>query len=208
MFNKKTALSWMAMVTVAALAIAACSPAAAPSTPEGTAVIPNTGATSEATPAAGGGGNATILVSTNSSLGQILTDAKGMTLYAYTNDQPDVSNCTGSCATNWPPVTVVTGTTPTAGQGISVTVGTLTRSDGTLQVTVNHLPVYTFASDANPGDVNGQGKGGMWFVLDASGNLVKTMSGTQAAPGGTSPAPASTAAAPADTPAAPATTYP
>ncbi len=227
MFHKKTALSWITTVAVAALVIAACSPAATPAVPTDTAVapsavpsdtpaatqavIPNSGATAAATTAPGGGSSATILVTANSSLGQILTDANGKTLYAFTKDQADTSNCTGSCATNWPPLAVVTGTTPTAGDGITVTLGTLTRADGTLQVTVNHMPVYTSASDVNPGDANGQGKGGVWFVLDASGNLVNTMSGTPMAPASTAAAPADTAAAPADTaaaPAAPATTYP
>jgi len=211
MFHQKTALSWMTMLAVAALVIAACSPAATPavstdtaappssvpsdtSVPTTQAVVPNTGATPEATAVTGGGAGATIMVATNSSLGQILTDANGKTLYAFTNDAPDVSNCTGSCATNWPPLAVAQGTMPTAADGITVTLGTLTRADGTLQVTVNHIPVYTWASDANAGDTGGQGKGGVWFALDASGNLVKT----------TSAAPADTSAAP---PAIP-TTYP
>jgi len=200
MFHKKTLLSWMSIAAVAALVIAACSPAAAPSTPEGTAVIPNTGATSEATPAAGGGGNATIIVSTNSSLGQILTDAKGKTLYVYTQDTPGVSKCSDNCANLWPPLTVNQGETPVAGPGVSGTLGTLTRPDGTLQVTVNNLPVYYWSKDTNMGDATGQGVGGFWFVLDAGGNPVK---GTPAAPAATSAVPASTSAAPADTSATP-----
>jgi len=38
-------------------------------------------------------------------LGPTLVDAKGMTLYTWGNDTtPGKSLCTGSCATNWPPL--------------------------------------------------------------------------------------------------------
>jgi predicted lipoprotein with Yx(FWY)xxD motif len=217
MFHNKTVLSWITVATMAALVIAACSPAptlaptdtAAPPPPaptdtavlpspvssdtpasatdtplpEATAEIPNTGATAEATPMAA----PTIMVSMNSSLGQILTDVRGKTLYVYTQDTPGVSNCTGNCATLWPPLTVAQGETPVAGSGVSSTLGTLTRPDGTIQVTVNNLPVYYWSKDANSGDATGQGVGGFWFVLDPSGSLVK---GTSATPAGTSATPA------------------
>ena len=206
MSYKKNALSWVALAAALALVVAACAPAPTPAptdtavppspvpsetaplptettAPAATAAIPNTGATAEATAMAG----STVMLSMNSSLGDILTDANGNALYAFLSDQPDVSNCTGTCATNWPPLTVPQGTTPTAGDGITVTLGTLNRADGSLQVTVNHMPVYTFASDANPGDTNGQGKANLWYVLDASGTLVKTMPATPAATATTYP---------------------
>jgi predicted lipoprotein with Yx(FWY)xxD motif len=208
MHHQKTLLSWMTMAAMAALVIAACAPATTlaptdtvsplpsdtPPAPAATAVIPNTGATAAPT--------ATIVVLTNSSLGQILTDAKGMTLYAYLNDSPDVSNCSGQCAANWPPLTIPQGTTPTAGDGITATLGTVTRADGSLQVSVNHMPVYYFASDTTPGDASGQGKGGVWYVFDASGNLVKTPVST-ATPGSS----ASMVGIVTDTPVAAPTTY-
>jgi predicted lipoprotein with Yx(FWY)xxD motif len=125
-----------------------------------------------------------------------------MTLYAYLNDKPDVSNCTDQCATNWPPLTVSQGTTPMAGDGITVTLGTLTRADGPVQVTVNHMPVYYFASDTTAGDARGQGKGGVWYVFDASGNLVKTSTST-ATPGSSG----STGGTVTDTPVPAPTTY-
>ena len=37
-------------------------------------------------------------------LGEVFTDAEGMTLYTYDADKPGESNCTGICAVIWPPV--------------------------------------------------------------------------------------------------------
>ena len=42
--------------------------------------------------------------------------------------------------------------------------GTITRTNGAKQVTYNGLPLYRFASDAKPGDTNGQGVAHIWFV--------------------------------------------
>jgi len=34
-------------------------------------------------------------------------------------------------------------------------------------------PLYRFAGDAAPGDTNGQGSGGSWFVIGTNGKLIK-----------------------------------
>jgi len=121
-----------------------------------------------------------IMVAQNAALGNILTDAKGMTLYAFTKDTPGTSNCTGDCAGIWPPLVVAQGVTPTAASGFTGTLGTIQRSDGTTQVTVNNMPVYLWVKDKNPGDTTGQGVGKVWFVLDAAGNIVNTLLPTAA----------------------------
>ena len=41
---------------------------------------------------------------TDPKLGKILVDGKGMTLYMYTKDDPNKSNCTAGCLTAWPPL--------------------------------------------------------------------------------------------------------
>ncbi len=51
-------------------------------------------------------------------------------------------------------------------------VGTIDAPSGT-QLTVNQLPLYTFAADAAPGDVNGQGVGGVWWAAGADGNPIQ-----------------------------------
>lgn len=159
-------------VTVMAILLAACAPATSAPT-----ALPNTGPT--AAPATQA---PVILISNHVMLGNLLTDSKGMTLYVFKKDTPGVSNCSGQCSANWPPLVVPGGTTPTAISGFTGTLGTIQRNDGTTQVTVNNQPVYTWMKDKVPGDVNGQGVGKVWFVLDASGNVISTLLPTPTAP--------------------------
>ncbi len=109
--------------------------------------------------------DATVQVSKDAKLGDILTDSKGMTLYHFAQDQANVSNCNAGCATAWPPLTVAAGQTPAAGDGITGKLGTLTRQDGSLQVTYNGLPLYFFGGDSKAGDTNGQGVAGAWSIV-------------------------------------------
>jgi predicted lipoprotein with Yx(FWY)xxD motif len=53
--------------------------------------------------------------------------------------------------------------------GVTGHVGTITRDDGTRQVTLNGLPLYTFAGDAAAGDTTGQGKQGFWWAVATDG---------------------------------------
>jgi len=110
----------------------------------------------------------------NTSLGMVLTDAQGRTLYMFVPDQAaGASTCYDQCATAWPPV-LTTGS-PVAGTGIDASLlGTTNRTDGTVQVTYNKLPLYLFAQDSAAGDVNGQGVKNVWYVMDAKGTVVKT----------------------------------
>ena len=113
-------------------------------------------------------GGATISVGS----GSFLIDAKGMTLYLYTKDSAGTSVCTGGCANNWPPLTV-TGQ-PSAGTGVTASlIGTTTRADGSTQVTYNGHPLYYYKSDSAAGDKNGQGVGGVWYVVSATGDAMK-----------------------------------
>jgi predicted lipoprotein with Yx(FWY)xxD motif len=102
---------------------------------------------------------------TKASLGKILVDAKGMTLYVFTRDTPGKSTCTGAFIQTWHPLTVTTGVSPTAVPGITGTLGIITRDTGDLQVTYNRMPLYSFAKDTRPGDTNGQGVNNVWFIV-------------------------------------------
>ncbi len=105
----------------------------------------------------------------DSSLGQILVDGGGMTLYMFVPDNQGPSTCTGGCADAWPGLPGPA----TAGDGVTGTLGTATRpDDSSEQVTINGWPLYRFAQDTAPGDVNGQDSGDKWYVLDASGTPV------------------------------------
>ena len=97
---------------------------------------------------------------------QMLVTAKGMTLYLFTPDTKNQSNCTGNCAKIWPPLVVPSGmTAPTSLAGLSGVFATMSRADGTTQLTYDGSPLYTFAKDAKPGDINGQGIGGVWWAV-------------------------------------------
>lgn len=112
----------------------------------------------------------------NSKLGKILTDSKGMTLYMFTPDKGGKPVCYGKCAKTWPPLT--TQGKPKAAKGVSASgLGTVPRKDGSTQVTYKGHPLYHFASDSKPGDTNGQGLGGKWYVLSPSGQAVKNTGG-------------------------------
>ena len=116
---------------------------------------------------------ATIETSEHHQLGTILVGADGNTLYVFTKDGPNKSNCSGRCAQTWPPHT--TAGEPTAGEGITASMlGTITREDGSTQVTYNHHPLYCFANDEKPGDTNGQGFGGAWFAVSPAGDPITT----------------------------------
>lgn len=120
---------------------------------------------------AGSGGtaqNAALSTAQSASLGTIVTDSKGRTVYLYTKDtaSPSSATCSGACAQNWPPVPANSG----AVQGIDKSlVGSVTRPDGTKQMTLAGWPLYEFAGDSSAGDAKGQGVGGVWFAVTPSG---------------------------------------
>jgi predicted lipoprotein with Yx(FWY)xxD motif len=184
----------LALAAVAAIALAACgddddddaAPAAAVTTEAAPAptdapatTAPASGGLyggdggSTATTAAGtAGGEGAVLVA-DSDLGQILTASNGMTLYMFMPDAQGDPTCTADCATAWPPLTVEDGAAASGGDGVDGSLlGTATHSEAGTQVTYNGWPLYYFAADSAPGDTNGQGQGGVWYVLDPSGNPV------------------------------------
>jgi predicted lipoprotein with Yx(FWY)xxD motif len=157
----------LALVLLAVLAFTACSedqPAVSPTSPSPTLSSPSPTPTTQAT--------GTITVA-SSSLGNIVVDAEGRTLYLFMQDTGGTSTCTGGCASTWPPL-VVTGA-PQAGAGVTASLlGTTQRSDGSTQVTYNGHPLYHYALDASPGDTKGQGIGGNWFVVSPSGEAIQS----------------------------------
>ena len=98
----------------------------------------------------------------------ILTDFFGLTLYTFDDDEPGVSNCAGSCEDAWPPMDPVVDNLA-AGEGVAGVVGLVTRDDGFRQVTYNDQPLYYFSNDAEAGDRNGDGIGGVWHIILVGG---------------------------------------
>jgi predicted lipoprotein with Yx(FWY)xxD motif len=109
-----------------------------------------------------------------SSLGRILVDSKGITLYDFPRDHGTTSSCYGACAALWPPL--ITKSKPVAGPGVRASLlGTTKRKDGKLEVTYNGHPLYYFVSDRKPGQTTGQALnqfGAPWWVLSPAGKEI------------------------------------
>ena len=90
-----------------------------------------------------------------------------MTLYHLSGEQGGRFICsTSTCESNWHPL--VASGTPSGAQSL----GTVKRPDGAEQVTFKGTPLYTFAQDAKPGDVKGQGfkDVGTWSAVTTGGS--------------------------------------
>jgi predicted lipoprotein with Yx(FWY)xxD motif len=158
-----------ALLVLAALAVAGCGGGGSSNA-------------SSAPPTTASGAAATVGVS-NEGLGNILVNSKGRTLYLFTRDSGTMSECSGACAVNWPPLKA--SGKPTIGSGANASlVSTTSRSGGGKQVTYNGHPLYLFKGDKSAGDTNGQALnafGGNWYALTPAGDQV---SGTSSGSGG------------------------
>jgi predicted lipoprotein with Yx(FWY)xxD motif len=125
--------------------------------------------------------SAVVKVSVNKKMGKaILVDGRGFTLYLYTADQRNQSQCVNDaqyhCSKAWPPLR--SSGKPHAGRGVKAALlGTIKRKDGAPQVTYHGHPLYTDAgaakfslvADSKPGDTNGQAFLGIWYVVSPGG---------------------------------------
>jgi predicted lipoprotein with Yx(FWY)xxD motif len=168
--NLKRPLAYLATTTVvvsSALSVAACGS--------------KSSSNAAKTPSARGSSATVDLAQTT--LGNILVDSKGKTLYLFQADTGRHSTCTGACAAAWPPLTT-TGK-PTAGDGLDEPLlGTSQRSDGKEQVTYNGHPLYLFTGDTAAGQANGEGSNGfgaLWYVLGPNGKQITGSSGSTSA---------------------------
>ena len=149
------------IVLLLAMAIAACGGST------------SSGSSSTPTPAATTPSSSTALIKTTTATvsgksEMILTDAQGKTLYYFTPDTATTTACTSSCADNWPPLLATGSSTPTSATSLPGKLTTQTTANGN-QVEYNGHLLYTFAGDSGPGQTNGQGLLGKWFV--ATSNL-------------------------------------
>jgi predicted lipoprotein with Yx(FWY)xxD motif len=128
----------------------------------------------------------------NTSLGKVLVDSKGMTVYVLSADSKNKSTCDAQCLSFWPPVA------PAGAGKLAVAAGQTKTTAGSAIATVAGQPVYTFVQDEKPGDVNGEGVnlyGGIWYALSPTGKVIvqggasspssSPSSGASSAPGGT-----------------------
>jgi predicted lipoprotein with Yx(FWY)xxD motif len=111
------------------------------------------------------------------SLGMILVNARGRTLYAFTRDAKNKDRCvtTAGCTSTWPVVT--SHGKPTAGPGVkSSKLSTIKLSNGSHQVTYAGHPLYTYVGDSGAGETDYVGAsqfGGTWVAVNAAGRTVK-----------------------------------
>jgi predicted lipoprotein with Yx(FWY)xxD motif len=161
----------VAVAAALAIALAGCSGAGGDG-----GFLPDYGTTETQTeteaPDAGSMGSGAVLMTADSSLGEIVVDGAGMTVYMLTLDTQGAgaSACEGTCATNWPAVTADSG--EPALDGVTGEAGTITGVDGETQVTLNGWPLYYYAGDNDPGDTNGQGVNDVGWVLTPAGEMI------------------------------------
>jgi predicted lipoprotein with Yx(FWY)xxD motif len=170
-----TLLTAALVVPLAALTVTACGSGNS-----------NNDATASTTPPKAADGQAATIGVTKTSLGNVLVDSQGRTIYLFQKDSGTKSTCSGQCAVAWPPVTM--SGKPTVGSGLTASkVGTTPRSDGKQQVTYNGHPLYLFQNDQNAGDTNGQGVsafGAAWYVMSPAGDAITTSASSSNTGGG------------------------
>lgn len=118
--------------------------------------------------------------------GSYLTDADGRTLYLFINEEMESSDpermtegvrsnavsCTGGCLEAWPPITAPVE----AGEGIDEELLYTAEFDGMEMAVYNGWPLYYFARDTEPGQINGQGRGQaptIWYIVSPEGHPVE-----------------------------------
>ena len=117
------------------------------------------------------GVEASVSVATDPKLGKILVDGKGMTLYGFTKDEPDKSNCSGGCLESL--AAAAQPGQPQGRRGVDQSLlGTTTLADGSKIVTYNHMPAVPLGQGPEPGDVTGQNVNNVWFVVSPDGKMV------------------------------------
>lgn len=158
----------------ASLLIAAC----------GSSSANNTTSSAVSTQSGSSSSGATVKTASSSTLGAILVDSQGMTLYHLSGERSGKFICTSSdCLGVWHPLTVSSSATPSGEVG---SLGTVKRPEGTLQVTYEGTPLYTFTGDQQPGETKGQGikDVGTWsaVTIGSSGTPASTTGSSSAAP--------------------------
>jgi predicted lipoprotein with Yx(FWY)xxD motif len=127
----------------------------------------------------------TVTVMESEQFGSYLTDGEGRTLYLFVNEEMEAGEermtegvranaapCAGGCLQAWPPLTGEA----TAGEGVDDELLYTADVGGTMQAVYNGWPLYYFANDAEPGQINGQGRGRaptIWYILSPEGNAIE-----------------------------------
>jgi predicted lipoprotein with Yx(FWY)xxD motif len=160
----------------ASLLLAACGSSSSSSTTSSAA------SPQAAAPESSSSSSAAFVKTASSSLGTILVDGQGMTLYHLSGEQGGKFICTSSaCVGVWHPLIAPSSGAP-SGEGVSL--GTVKRPEGTVQVTYKGTPLYTFTGDQQPGETKGQGikDVGTWSVIKTSSSSTSSSAGGSSEP--------------------------
>jgi predicted lipoprotein with Yx(FWY)xxD motif len=154
--RKARVSAFVALGTAAVIALAACGGSSSSSSSKSTTTKKSTGTAAAAV----------VKTAKSSTLGTIVVDSTGKTVYTLTNGSQQVP-CSGACVQVWPAVSLPAGTTKATGTGVKnvAAMGT--------QVTISGAPVYTFSGDTAAGSTNGEGItsfGGTWHVVKVGGS--------------------------------------
>jgi predicted lipoprotein with Yx(FWY)xxD motif len=104
------------------------------------------------------------------SLGPVLVNSKGFTVYLLTADRPGHSTCSAQCLQYWPLVPGAAGAA--SAKGVTAPLAVTKATSGAPMETAGGWPLYTFFKDEAPGDVTGEGVktfGGTWYAVSPSG---------------------------------------
>jgi predicted lipoprotein with Yx(FWY)xxD motif len=113
----------------------------------------------------------------HTSLGNVIVDSSGFTLYRFSKDSGKQNTClkTSECSTTWP--ALETSGQPTVGPGLKASlVSTISLPGGKRQVTYAGHPLYRYAAGTERGETSYAGVkqfGGTWYAVSASGGNVK-----------------------------------
>jgi predicted lipoprotein with Yx(FWY)xxD motif len=127
-----------------------------------------------------------VVSTATTSLGRIIVNSNGRTLYLFKKDRNGKSACSGQCAVFWPPL-ITSGKPRVTGGARASLIGTTRRADGRLQVTYNHHPLYTFAKDTKAGQTTGEGVnafGAVWDAVSPAGAAIAKPSAPSSSGGG------------------------
>jgi predicted lipoprotein with Yx(FWY)xxD motif len=132
-----------------------------------------------------------VQVAESDEYGQILVDGECRTLYVFSQDVDGEPTCVDDCAGAWPPLVVTDEAVPPLADELDPSLFSIVQHPDGAQLKVGDWPLYYFANDAAPGDVNGQGVGGVWWVVGPDGTPFEEAAeteGTEAADGSIAPA--------------------
>jgi predicted lipoprotein with Yx(FWY)xxD motif len=93
----------------------------------------------------------------------VLTDVQGKTLYYFTADSATQPTCSSSCTQVWLPLLFSGSGVPTSSTSLAGKLSVQMDANGS-HVEYNGHPLYTYSRDTAPGQTNGEGLFGLWFV--------------------------------------------